>query len=67
MSYDNPMAVDTRGIATTGLTSSTTLANHFAGIAGAVLAVDGAGNNQRVAEAMHMLQQLVDCCKRLKL
>jgi len=55
----------TAGITTTGLTSSTTLANHIAGIETAIVAVRKVGNQSRVDSALKALSDLSDLCREL--
>lgn len=59
--------ISTAGVTTTGLTSSTTLANHLAGIQTAALTKDGAGNSQRVEQLLAALQKVADLCVALHL
>lgn len=65
MSYTNRMVVDVRGIATTGLTASTTLANHLSGIQTALLAQLNHASNSDVERAFEHLNILADVLRTL--
>lgn len=67
MSTPNRQVVDVRGIATTGLTSSTTVANHLAGLETAVRALRAVGTDARVSKALNALNDLADQFRTLKM
>lgn len=67
MSTDNRQVVDVRGLATTGLTASTTLATHLQGLEGAVRTLRHPGTDTRVSKALSLLNEVADIFRRLKM
>jgi len=67
MSTNNRQTVDVRALATTGLTSSTTLATHLQGLETAIKAVRVAGNAPRVEKVLELLNDAADLMRELHL